>query len=290
MHADVEKDNISGCMIDERNLFHGTDTLDICRGICINNFDFRKSGKNATVYGQGSYFARDASYSHSYTKASESGERYMFRAQVLVGKFTQGCSDYRRPPEIPGESHKLYDACVDSPIDPSIFVVFDRSQTYPEYLIKYTVKTENVMSTPYGISSPSATSYMHQPVSTSNHGLSLGAPSSSHSLNASMHTSVTNVVGRAAPPVPTQKPVSSSSYSSGSPSTSNSLNSNSNTNATNIVSGAAPSITTQKPASSSSYNSGGNSGCSHQSIQSFSEYRPPSNPTPKKSSCDCAIL
>jgi hypothetical protein len=71
----------------------------------------------------------------------------MFRAKVLVGKFTQGSSDYRRPPEIPGESHKLYDACVDSPIGPSIFVVFDRSQTYPEYLIKYTVKTENVMST-----------------------------------------------------------------------------------------------------------------------------------------------
>jgi hypothetical protein len=86
------------------------------------------------------------------------GERYMFRAQVLVGKFTQGSSDYRRPPEIPGESHKLYDACVDSPIDPSIFVVFDRSQTYPEYLIKYTVKTENVMTPSYGVSSPSTTS------------------------------------------------------------------------------------------------------------------------------------
>ena len=143
------------------------------------------------------------------------------------------------------------------------------------------------MITSHGVSSPSTTSFMHQPVSTSNYGLSSGAPSSIHSLNSSMNTSVTNVVRRAAPSVPTQKPVSSSSYSSGSPSTSNSLNSNRNTNATN-----APSVTTQKPASSSSYSSGGNSGSGgfHQSTQASSEYRPPSNRTRKKSSRDCAIL
>ena len=251
MHADAEKDNPSGSSIDERSLFHGTDTLDICRGICINNFDFRKSGKNATAYGEGSYFARDASYSHHYTKASKSDERYMFRAKVLVGKFTQGRSDYRRPPEIPGESHKLYDACVDSPIDPSIFVVFDRSQTYPEYLIKYTVKTENVMTTSHGVLSPSTTSFM--PASSSNHGLSTGSPSS---INSSRNTSATNFVGGVAQSVPPQKPASSSSYSSGLPSSTHSLNSIRNTNATNFVGGAAPSVTTQKPASSSSYSSG----------------------------------
>ena len=254
MHADAEKDNPSGSTIDERSLFHGTDTLDICRGICINNFDFRKSGKNATVYGQGSYFARDARYSHHNTKASKSDERYMFRAKVLVGKFTQGRSEYRRPPEIPGESHKLYDACVDSPIDPSIFVVFDRSQTYPEYLIKYTVKTENVMTPSYGVSSPSTTSFM--PASSSNHGLSTGSPSSINSVNSSRNTSATNFVGGVAPSVPTQKPASSSGYSSGLPSSTHSLNSIRNTSATNFVGGVTPSVPTQKPASSSSYSSG----------------------------------
>ncbi|XP_063410877.1 uncharacterized protein LOC134693869 [Mytilus trossulus] len=138
MHADAEKDNPTFSSIDERTLFHGTDSLDVCRGICINNFDFRKSGKNATVFGEGSYFARDAKYSHNYTKASSDfGDRYMFRAKVLVGKFTQGSSTYRRPPEIPGQSHKLYDSCVDHPVDPNIFVIFDRSQSYPEYLINY---------------------------------------------------------------------------------------------------------------------------------------------------------
>ncbi|XP_052212216.1 protein mono-ADP-ribosyltransferase PARP11-like [Dreissena polymorpha] len=37
--------------VDKRYLFHGTDGLDNARGICINNFDFRLCGKNATVYG-----------------------------------------------------------------------------------------------------------------------------------------------------------------------------------------------------------------------------------------------
>ncbi|CAG2216319.1 PARP7S [Mytilus edulis] len=141
MHADAEKDNPTFSSIDERSLFHGTDSLDVCRGICINNFDFRKSGKNATAFGKGSYFARDARYSHNYTKASSDfGDRYMFRAKVLVGKFTQGEPEYRRPPEIPGQSHKLYDSCVDHPVDPNIFVIFDRSQSYPEYLINYREK------------------------------------------------------------------------------------------------------------------------------------------------------
>lgn len=61
----------------------------------------------------------------------------MFRAKVLVGMFTQGKSGFRRPPEIPGQSHKLYDSCVDRSYDPSIFVIFDRAQSYPEYLIHY---------------------------------------------------------------------------------------------------------------------------------------------------------
>jgi hypothetical protein len=36
----------------------------------------------------------------------------MFRAKVLVGKFTQGSSDYRRPPEIPGESTFVTLVCI----------------------------------------------------------------------------------------------------------------------------------------------------------------------------------
>ncbi|XP_071146462.1 uncharacterized protein [Mytilus edulis] len=138
MLADAEQDG-RGQNIDERDLFHGTDSLDTCRGICTNNFDFRTSGRNATLYGEGSYFAARAKMSHSYTKAELPTDiRFMFRAKVLVGQYTKGNPALRRPPEIPGQVHKLYDSCVDKNVDPQIYVVFDRNQCYPEYLIMYT--------------------------------------------------------------------------------------------------------------------------------------------------------
>lgn len=45
------------------------------------------------------------------------------------------------PPNIPGEGHRRYDSCVDKTSNPSIFVVFDRNQCYPEYLIAYQSKS-----------------------------------------------------------------------------------------------------------------------------------------------------
>jgi hypothetical protein len=52
--------------------------------------------------------------SHSYTKADTPFEyRFMLRAKVLVGQIAEGNPSLRRPPEIRGQSHKLYDSCVD---------------------------------------------------------------------------------------------------------------------------------------------------------------------------------
>ncbi|XP_063410874.1 uncharacterized protein LOC134693866 [Mytilus trossulus] len=78
MLADAELDG-NGKTIDERNLFHGTNALNTCRGICTNNFDFRTSGRNATVYGEGSYFAVRARTGNSYTQADLPTDiRFMF--------------------------------------------------------------------------------------------------------------------------------------------------------------------------------------------------------------------
>ncbi|XP_053379364.1 protein mono-ADP-ribosyltransferase PARP12-like [Mercenaria mercenaria] len=120
--------------VDKRYLFHGTDGIDAVRGICVNNFDVRVSGKSGILYGDGAYFARDAKYSHAYTKGPE---RYMFVVNVLVGQYTKGSKSYRRPPHKPGSDHELFDSCVDNDTNPSIFVVFDKNQYYPEYLITY---------------------------------------------------------------------------------------------------------------------------------------------------------
>ncbi|KAM9245361.1 protein mono-ADP-ribosyltransferase PARP12-like [Leptosomus discolor] len=122
-----------GKAVDERFLFHGTSRKYI-DAICQQNFDWRICGLHGTVYGKGSYFARDASYSDNYCR-EDLYSKTMFLARVLVGEFTLGNSLYVRPPL--KDNQNFYDSCVDNSSNPSIFVVFEKQQIYPEYLIEY---------------------------------------------------------------------------------------------------------------------------------------------------------
>ncbi|KAJ8007069.1 hypothetical protein DPEC_G00113740 [Dallia pectoralis] len=132
---DLMKKNNRGRNVTQKKLFHGTDSkyLD---AICLHNFDWRICGLNGTALGKGSYFARDAKYSHSYT--GQSNTRSMFVCRVLAGDYTKGHSSYLRPPSKDGGDIIFYDSCVDDVINPSIFVVFEKHQVYPEYLVHYT--------------------------------------------------------------------------------------------------------------------------------------------------------
>ncbi|XP_067246226.1 protein mono-ADP-ribosyltransferase PARP12 isoform X1 [Chanodichthys erythropterus] len=124
-----------GSGVDQRYLFHGTDESFI-EAICEQNFDWRFCGSHGTSYGNGSYFARDASYSDRYAKSRNGKTKKMFVALVLVGDFTKGNSSLRLPPKKP-HSQSLYDSCVDNETNPAIFVVFEKFQIYPEYIIEY---------------------------------------------------------------------------------------------------------------------------------------------------------
>lgn len=84
----------------------------------------------------GSYFAKDASYSDHYSKSTSRQRKIMFVALVLVGDSTLGSSSYVRPPQ-KGNSKAFYDSCVNSVSNPSIYVIFEKQQIYPEYLINY---------------------------------------------------------------------------------------------------------------------------------------------------------
>ncbi|NWV85732.1 PAR12 polymerase, partial [Dasyornis broadbenti] len=128
----MQKSN-GGKAADERFLFHGTQKKHI-DAICQQNFDWRICGLHGTAYGKGSYFARDASLSDKYCEA-DSNSKIMFLARVLVGEFTLGISDYVRPPM--KDRQNFYDSCVNDSSNPSIFVIFEKQQIYPEYLIKY---------------------------------------------------------------------------------------------------------------------------------------------------------
>lgn len=60
----------------------------------------------------------------------------MFACRVLVGQYTKGESHYCRRPAR-DTAGNLYDSCVNDVREPTIYVVFERSQVYPEFLITY---------------------------------------------------------------------------------------------------------------------------------------------------------
>ncbi|XP_072915932.1 protein mono-ADP-ribosyltransferase PARP11-like isoform X5 [Hemitrygon akajei] len=134
--------------VNERLLFHGTSS-EFVQAICLQNFDWRINGMHATVYGKGTYFARDSSYSSRYCHSNDKSVatlqpdqgkpqfKTMFLARVLVGDYVTGNPKYTRPPSKDGSLVNLYDSCVDNQWNPKIFVVFDANHIYPEYLINF---------------------------------------------------------------------------------------------------------------------------------------------------------
>ncbi|XP_038610795.1 zinc finger CCCH-type antiviral protein 1-like [Tachyglossus aculeatus] len=136
-----------GKEVAEKLLFHGTAPAHR-DAICHHNFDWRICGTHGTRYGKGSYFAKDASYSHNYSQAGVSGNndvKTMFLARVLVGDFTLGNPTLVRPPPRPEDPGRFYDSCVDCTPTPAIFVIFEKHQIYPEYIIEYTAATNCVL-------------------------------------------------------------------------------------------------------------------------------------------------
>ena len=124
--------------VSERKLFHGTPDERTVRCICNQNFDPRMYGRHGTVYGKGIYFSTTAKYSNRFT-ATNSGRRFMFLARVLVGKSALGKSEMQQPPQLdPSRPHDvLHDSCVNRSSNPTIFVIFEKDQCYPEFLIEY---------------------------------------------------------------------------------------------------------------------------------------------------------
>ncbi|XP_040201326.1 protein mono-ADP-ribosyltransferase PARP12-like [Rana temporaria] len=134
----MKKKNV-GIDVNEQQLFHGTDNVTT---ICKNNFDWHSHGPNGILCGQGNYFAGDASYAHNYSPTNSAGTRTMFVARVLVGDFIQGDLTMKSPPQ-KRRSNECYDSYVNSVTSPSLFMVFEKSQVYPEYILEYKKKEKS---------------------------------------------------------------------------------------------------------------------------------------------------
>ncbi|XP_010885481.2 protein mono-ADP-ribosyltransferase PARP12 isoform X2 [Esox lucius] len=137
----------------ERHLFYGTDSKHV-DDICLQNVDWRMERRHGMPYGKGGYFSKDASNSHSYT--SQSGVRSMFVCRVMVGIYTQG-----HPSSIQPLLKVSYDSYVDHVSNPSIFVVVNKHQVYPEYLIQYREGSRPLTYGPALSSNPNQTQYIH---------------------------------------------------------------------------------------------------------------------------------
>jgi hypothetical protein len=122
----------------KRLLFHGTGAVEAIVNDLVAGFLPLLSGSvTGAIYGDGTYFARDAKYSDDYAKRLPNGQKQMLLVEVVVGRWTKGGRGMKMCPLLPGEKYKRYDSLVDNPADPTIFVVQHSSQAYPAYLITY---------------------------------------------------------------------------------------------------------------------------------------------------------
>ena len=91
------------------------------------------------IFGNGTYFARDAKYSDDYARTLPSGQKQMLVVEVLVGRWALGAEGMSMCPLLPGEQYKRYNSLVNNVANPSIFVVQHSNQAYPAYLLTYHV-------------------------------------------------------------------------------------------------------------------------------------------------------
>ncbi|XP_075685112.1 protein mono-ADP-ribosyltransferase PARP14-like [Rhinoderma darwinii] len=128
----------NGSTNNEKRLFHGTD-LNSIKHINHNGFNRSYAGRHAAMYGNGTYFAVSASYSASgYSPPDASGHKHLYLARVLTGVFCVGRARMLAPPaKNPNNSTDLYNSVTDNQRNPSMFIIFNDIQAYPEYHITF---------------------------------------------------------------------------------------------------------------------------------------------------------
>ena len=117
-------------------LFHGTAAATVPL-IIQQGFNRTFAGKNAVVFGKGVYFARNSSYSSNttYSPPDSQGVQQMFLCRVLSGHTCLGHNGQLVPDIRDADRHILYDCTTNH--DKTIYVTYNDSQQYPEYLIRF---------------------------------------------------------------------------------------------------------------------------------------------------------
>lgn len=76
------------------------------------------------------------SVSDKYSPPNEDGYKFIFVSKVLTGDFTEGCHTMRAAPLKETSDIPLrFDSVTDNMAIPTMFVIFNDTQAFPEYLI-----------------------------------------------------------------------------------------------------------------------------------------------------------
>ncbi len=102
-------------------------------------FDAQRAGTNVgNIWGNGSYFARDAAYSLDYCERDSKGNYAMLLCLLSVAVPCQASAAYTAPSMLPKRRDNFRFVCgVDSLASPEIFVTYSPSQVYPAYKITF---------------------------------------------------------------------------------------------------------------------------------------------------------
>ncbi|XP_077305883.1 protein mono-ADP-ribosyltransferase PARP14-like isoform X2 [Lithobates pipiens] len=140
LNYQIKKQNIDSknrSTTNEKELFHGTDIASILH-VNHNGFNRSYAGRNGTAFGNGTYFAVNANYSVGYASPDGNGQRHMYLARVLTGLYCAGRQGIITPPaKTTANPTDLYDSVTDNLQNPSMFVIFNDIQAYPEYHIVF---------------------------------------------------------------------------------------------------------------------------------------------------------
>jgi hypothetical protein len=120
-----------------RWLFHGSRAIDSIISDPLNGFKTTLS--KTTMWGTGSYFARDAQYPDDhgfFGEPREDGTKDMLLCLVVTGMSVLGDESYAIMPYRQGSQHR-YNSFVDSLANPEIFVVSNSAAVLPAYVITY---------------------------------------------------------------------------------------------------------------------------------------------------------
>jgi hypothetical protein len=134
--------------INEFYLFHGT-SLETAMVICQNGFDPAAASSNC-LYGFGCYFAINSCKSHQYSSAkANSSDLVMLICRVAMGSPYPTAMSHKtdpRPPMNWATPGRRYDSIFarhgianGGQQHHNEYVVFNRDQVYPEYIVQYTV-------------------------------------------------------------------------------------------------------------------------------------------------------